>query len=150
MSHICILEAKNAEQQLKSQIAVVQSVEQQLSVLRKENMALADQLLDKDAELSTLKSKVEAIHVEQEYHTKLEHMQAQLEIEVKKRQSLEVEIKVQLNQLEKERCILMGESQQYQHQLQTVKEELESTHQSFNEYKLRAQRILQVLLMKLC
>jgi chromosome segregation ATPase len=129
---------------------VVQSVEQQLSVLRKENMTLADQLLDKDAELSTLKSKVEAIHVEQEYQTKLEHMQAQLETEVKKRQSFEVETKVQFNQLEKERCILMGESQQYQHQLQTVKEELESTHQSFNEYKLRAQRILQVLLMKLC
>ncbi|EFX88322.1 hypothetical protein DAPPUDRAFT_305656 [Daphnia pulex] len=136
-------EAKNAEQQLKSQIAVVQSVEQRVSVLRKENMTLADQLLDKDAELSTLKSKVEAIHVEQEYQTKLEHMQAQLETEVKKRQSLEVETKVQFNQLEKERCILMGESQQYQHQLQTVKEELESTHQSFNEYKLRAQRILQ-------
>jgi DNA repair exonuclease SbcCD ATPase subunit len=122
----------------------VQSVEQQLSVLRKENMALADQLLDKDAELSTLKSKVEAIHVEQGHQTKLEHMQAQLETELKKRQSLEVEIKVQLNQLEKERCTLMGESQQYQHQLQTVKEELELTHQSFNEYKLRAQRILQV------
>lgn len=145
MFNFYILEAKIADQQLKNQIAVVQSVEQQLSLLRKENMTLADQLLDKDAELSTLKSKVEAIHVEQEHQTKLEHMQAQLETEYKKRQSLEIESKVQLNQLEKECCTLMSESQQYQQQFQTVKEELELTHQSFNEYKLRAQRILQVL-----
>ncbi len=138
------LEAKTAEQQLKNQTASVQSLEQQLSTLRKENMALADQLIDKDAELFTLKSKVEAIHVEQEHQTKLEHLQAQLESEVQKKQALETEIKLQLNQLEKERTTLLADSQQYQLQFQTVKEELVATHQSFNEYKLRAQRILQV------
>lgn len=138
------LEAKTAEQQLKNQTASVQSLEQQLSTLRKENMALADQLIDKDAELFTLKSKVEAIHVEQEHQTKLEHLQAQLESEVQKKQALETEIKLQLNQLEKERATLLADSQHYQHQFQTVKEELATTHQSFNEYKLRAQRILQV------
>lgn len=136
-------EAKVAEQQLKSQATAVQLVEQQLSSLRKENMALADQILDKDAELTTLKGKIEAVHVEQEYQTKLEQIQTQLETESQKRQSLEVEIKLQWNQMEKERCNLLAESQQYQYQLQTAREELEVVHQSLNEYKLRAQRILQ-------
>ena len=63
-------------------------------------MALADLIIDKDAELFTLKSKVEAIHVEQEHQTKLEHLQAQLECEVQKRQVLEIEIKQhQLNEM---------------------------------------------------
>ena len=125
-------------------------MEQQLSTLRKENVALADLIIHKDAELFTLKSKVEAIHVEQEHQTKLEHLQAQLECEVQKRQALETEMKQQLNEMEKGRSILLADSQHYQLQFQSVKEELAATHQSFNEYKLRAQRILQVYTVATC
>lgn len=110
-------------------------------------MSLADQLMDKEAELFTLRSKVEAIVVEKEHQTKLEHLQAQLETELRKKESLEAEAKFQLNLLEKERANFLAESQQNQQQLQSVKEELAVTHQSFNEYKLRAQRILQVVLL---
>lgn len=130
---------------MKSQTASLQNLEQQLSSLRKENMSLADQLLDKDAELFTLKSKVEAIVVEQEHQTKLEHLHTQLETELRKKESLEAEAKFQLSLLEKERANFLAESQQSQQQLLSVKEELAATHQSFNEYKLRAQRILQVI-----
>lgn len=110
-------------------------------------MSLADQLLDKDAALFTLRSKVEAVAAEQEHQSKLEQVQAQLSSELQKRQALETEAKLQLNQLEKERSSFLSESQLYQQQLQSVKEELAETHQSFNEYKLRAQRILQVPLL---
>lgn len=107
-------------------------------------MALADQLMDKDAELSSLKSKVEAIAVEQEHQTKIEELKKQLETGLQKYQSLELQSKIQLSKVEKERDSYMSEFQQQQQQLSFVKEELATTHQSFNEYKLRAQRILQV------
>lgn len=133
-----------AEQQLKSHATSLQSLEQQISILRKENMALADQVLDKDAEIFTLKGKLEATNIEHEQQSKLEHLQAQLEVELQKRQLLEVELKLQITQLEKCHSDLLIESQLYQQQLQTAKEESTAAYQTFNEYKLRAQRILQV------
>lgn len=139
------LETKNAEQQLKTQAVSLQALEKQLTSLRKENMALADQLLDKDAELASLQSKVEAIVVEKEHQTKFEELKNQLEAGLKKQQSMELESKIQLSKIEKERDNYLAEYQQQQQQLSSIKEELAMTHQSFNEYKLRAQRILQVM-----
>ena len=136
---------KTAQQQLKAQTASSQTIEQQLSTLRKENMGLADQILDKDAELVTLRSKVSAMHVEKEHQIKIEHLQAQLDAELKQRKINEEEAKLQFNQLERDRMQLASEVQQNSLQLQSVKEELALTYQSFNEYKLRAQRILQVI-----
>ena len=120
-----------------------QSMEQQLNGLRKENMSLADQILDKDAELFTLRSKVEAMHVEHDHQVKLEHLQTQLDTEVRRRITLENESKEESSRFERERSAFLAETEQYHQQLQAAKEELSATHQSFNEYKLRAQRILQ-------
>lgn len=108
-------------------------------------MSLADSMLDKDAELTTLKSKLKSIDIEQEHRGKLETIHAQLESEIKLKESLEKEVKLQASQFEREKSSWLSESEQFKQQVELLKEELSSTHQSFNEYKLRAQRILQVL-----
>lgn len=142
----CSPDKKAAQQQLKALAASTQAVEAQLSGLRKENMGLADQMLDKDAEIFTLRSKVEAIHVEQEHQIKVERLQAQLDAEVKRRLSAENEAKDHLSRYERERSSHQNEMEQCHAQMLAVREELAATYQSFNEYKLRAQRILQVSL----
>lgn len=123
----------------------MKSLEEELTKLRKENMSLADSMLDKDAELTTLKSKLKSIDIEQEHRGKLETIHAQLESEIKLKESLEKEVKLQASQFEREKSSWLSESEQFKQQVELLKEELSSTHQSFNEYKLRAQRILQVL-----
>ena len=135
---------KAAQSQLKSQASALEAVEQQMSMLRSENMRLADQTMDKDAEVCTLKSQLEAMHVEQQHKVKLETLQQQLEKETGKRQAAENEMKLQLVDFERRSSMIQSELQHIQHQLQGTKEELSVTEQSFNEYKLRAQRILQV------
>lgn len=108
-------------------------------------MSLADSILDKDAEITTLKSKLKSVDIEQEHRGKLETLHSQIESEIKLKESLEKENKLQVTQFQIEKSSWLAESEQFKQQIELLKEELSSTHQSFNEYKLRAQRILQVL-----
>lgn len=126
-------------------MATVKSLEETMSKLRKENMSLADSILDKDAEISTLKSKLKSIDIEQDHREKLETVHAQLESEIKLKESFEKEIKLLASQFEREKSSWLSSSEQLKQELELLKEELSSTQQSFNEYKTRAQRILQVL-----
>ena len=126
-------------------MATVKSLEVDISKLRKENMTLADSILDKDAEISTLKSKLNSIDIEQDHREKLETVHTQLETEIKLKESLEKEIKLQVSQFERDKSSWLASSDQLKQQLEILKEELSSTQKSFNEYKARAQRILQVL-----
>ena len=106
-------------------------------------MRLADQLLDRDAELSTVKSQIEAMHVEQAFSLKLDNLQKQLELEVGKREAAEHDKKVSAEDFERQKLISALEAQRLQEQLRMMKEENSTVDQSFTEYKLRAQRILQ-------
>lgn len=119
-------------------------MEDQLVAIKAEKKLLANQILDKDAELLTLKSQVEALHVDKEYQLELGSIQGQLEAEISQRKTLENGIKSQLVDFERERAALDAEMQTHHKQLQVIKNELAVAHQSHTEYKLRAQRILQV------
>jgi len=120
---------KAARLQLTNQKVSTKSLGDQLSALVMEKSLLVNQMVDKDAELLTLKSQVEALHVNKEYQQQLDH-------EITQRKSLENDLKLQSANSERERKI-------YEEELQAVKNELALAHQSHTEYKLRAQRILQ-------
>lgn len=134
---------KGAQTQLKAQTASLQLAEQKLSTLQRENLTLADQMLDKHAELCTLKSKLEAVQVEKTHETHLYDLQKRLESELALRKSTESRLQLQNDDFEKKKATLQSELEQLHQQLESTKEELMMAHQSFNEYKLRAQRILQ-------
>jgi len=136
-------DCKTARQQLTEQTAAAKSLEDQLVAIKAEKKLLANQIVDKDAELLTLKSQVEALHVDKEYQLELGSIQGQLEAEISQRKTLENGIKSQLVDFERERAALDAEMQTHHKQLQVIKNELAVAHQSHTEYKLRAQRILQ-------
>lgn len=136
-------DCKIARQQLTEQTATVKSLESQLAAIKSEKKLLFNQILDKDAELLTIKSKVEALHVDKEYQLELGNIQGQLEAEVSQRKALEDEMKSLQADFDRERAALVAEAQTHYEQLQVVKNELAVTHQSHTEYKFRAQRILQ-------
>jgi len=138
------LDNKGAQTQLKAQTASLQLAEQKLSTFQRENLTLADQMLDKHAELCTLKSKLEAVQVEKTHETHLYDLQKRLESELALRKSTESRLQLQNDDFEKKKATLQSELEQLHQQLESTKEELMMAHQSFNEYKLRAQRILQV------
>jgi len=143
-------DCKTARQQLGDQIGITKALENQLATIKTEKKSLMSLILDKDAELLTLKSQVEAFHINTEYQLELGSIHGQLEAEISQRKGLESVIKSQLADFEKERATLTAASQSYHEQLQAVRNELAAAHQSHTEYKCRAQRILLVISSLLC